>query len=264
VNSTATKDADRIEIIPAPIRVGSPLDLVGARGDPRIPIAPWAVDPRARSLRELLLRLFPRSIVSLRLRRRERPTVLLTFDDGPHPVVTRRVLECLERHGARALFFIVGRHVRSAPGVVQEIVARGHLLGNHSYLHHNRRFIEERPPFRFYLSDARRCQNTLLEQAGRAPRLFRPPGGKVTPTTLLVPLLLGMRGVHWSIDSNDWHFRTPGEVQAGVQALLARIAPRDIVLLHDNRPTIIDLLEGLLPALAERGFDLWSGIEDLN
>jgi peptidoglycan/xylan/chitin deacetylase (PgdA/CDA1 family) len=218
---------------------------------------------RSRSLRELVLRSFPRRLLTVRLKHTTRPTVLLTFDDGPNPRTTPAVLDCLERYRARAIFFVVGRFVRAAPGLVREILKRGHLVGNHTHLHHNRRHVERSPSFRFYWKDARRCQEMVLAATGMEPRLFRPPGGRITPATLLVPLVLGMRCVQWSLDSNDWRFRTSDEVRTGAKALLARVASRDIVLLHDNRPTAVELLETLLPVLTARGFDLASGVDAL-
>jgi peptidoglycan/xylan/chitin deacetylase (PgdA/CDA1 family) len=220
--------------------------------------------PRQSAYRHLLRAAIPRRVLIDRLPPTPKRTVLLTFDDGPDPRLTLKVLDMLGEHGARALFFVVGRRVLTAPWLLRRIVEAGHLIGNHSHLHHNRRYVIRAPAFCLYLRDARRCQRVIREHLGLTPCFFRPPGGRLTLTTLLVPFVLGLRCVRWSIDSNDWRFRTTAEATAGAAAVLDRVAPRDIVLMHDDKGTIIPLLEILLPGLRERGFDLSSGLDAIS
>jgi peptidoglycan/xylan/chitin deacetylase (PgdA/CDA1 family) len=192
-------------------------------------------------------------------------SVLLTFDDGPHSAVTPAVLERLQRHGATAVFFVIGRRVKRAAHVLPQIRAGGHLIGNHSYLHRARFVLADAPAPRFweYYRDLRRCQAVVDKCAGLRPRLFRPPGGRLTPVTLLVPKLLGLRCVTWSREAGDWRFRTAQEARAGAAVLAATVEPGDVVLLHDDNPCVLDLLDELLPALVARHFNLTSAIDRL-
>jgi peptidoglycan/xylan/chitin deacetylase (PgdA/CDA1 family) len=214
------------------------------------------------SVRLAIKALLPRTLVVQRLDRRAANTVLLTFDDGPHRDVTPAVLERLELFGAKAVFFVVGHRIKKAPGILEQIRKRGHLIGNHSHLHRRSYVLQTQSPigFRFFYRDAQRCQDVIERNSGGRPKLFRPPGGRLTPTTVLVPQLLGLRCLTWSVDVGDWQFRSASEAHAGAEELLRRIAAGDIVLLHDDNRYVLDLLDTLLPGLSERQYDLATGI----
>jgi len=212
-------------------------------------------------LRALLKAMLPRALVTTRLRGGGR-SVLLTFDDGPHAEVTPAVLDRLDRYRARAVFFLIGRRIKRAPHIPAQIRERGHVLGNHSHLHRDRYVLPERgsPRFCEYYRDSQRCQAAIERHAGERPALFRPPGGRLTPVTVLVPKLLKLRCVTWSRESSDWRFRSPAEARDGGTALAAAVTPGDIVLLHDDNPCVLDVLDVLLPELVRRDLDLASGI----
>lgn len=214
------------------------------------------------SVRTRLGRMIPRALLIRKLHPRAGRRVLLTFDDGPHPQVTPAVLDRLDAYGAKAVFFVVGRRIKHAPDLVREIHRRGHVIGNHSYLHRLSDVLPSRPRPRLvtYYADARRCQAAVAQQTQMAPTLFRPPGGRVTWTTLAVPRVLGMRCVKWSQDVEDWRFSSSSDGRAGALELLRTIAAGDIVLLHDNNPIVLDLLDLLLPGLCERQYDLSQGV----
>jgi peptidoglycan/xylan/chitin deacetylase (PgdA/CDA1 family) len=215
------------------------------------------------TLRSRVKSLIPRSVAIQRLRWSPQPTILLTFDDGPHPEVTPRVLDRLERHGARAVFFVIGRRARRAPHVLEQIRSAGHLIGNHSHLHRDGYVLTTAAQTSWvgYYKDCGRCQSIVARTAGVSPRLFRPPGGRLTAATLVTPRLLGMRSVLWTREVADWAFRRSDEAEAGASRLLRTIAPQDIVLLHDDNRHVLELLDRILPALQDRGFDLASGVD---
>jgi peptidoglycan/xylan/chitin deacetylase (PgdA/CDA1 family) len=208
--------------------------------------------------------LLPRHLVVQRLRSRA-PGVLLTFDDGPHREVTPGVLERLDSYHAKAVFFVIGQRIQDAPQVLEQVRAGGHLVGNHSFLHedHYVRAGERRVKCAEYYQDIKRCQTVIRRYTGQQPFLFRPPGGRLTPVTLLVPTVLGLRCVTWSQETGDWRFRSAREARLGAVALANAINPRDILLLHDDNPYVLDLLDSLLPKLAQRRMDLASGVEYL-
>jgi peptidoglycan/xylan/chitin deacetylase (PgdA/CDA1 family) len=190
---------------------------------------------------------------------RDRRSLLLTFDDGPDRDVTPAVLERLQAYDARAVFFVVGRRAASAPDLVAAIHEGGHRVGNHTYSHRN----DGNPWFLAYLNDVRRCQHAISHAIGAGPVLFRPPRGHLSPTTLMVPSLLGLRVVNWSLNVRDWACRSREEALEAARELDRRVQPGDIVLLHDDNRYLLDLLDYLLPSLRDRGFDLRNAAERL-
>jgi peptidoglycan/xylan/chitin deacetylase (PgdA/CDA1 family) len=168
----------------------------------------------------------------------------LTFDDGPDPEVTPRVLDLLERYRARGTFFVVGERAARYRGLVDQIVARGHALGNHSFSHH--RF--EHLSLTRQLDEVQRTEDLLAKlERSDVPHPFRPPHGRASLRLLLT---LGWRGydtVFWSIDSKDYAHDAARSI-----SLLKRHArvDGDIVLMHDDHPTVLPTLGDLLPRWA--------------
>lgn len=185
--------------------------------------------------------------------------MLLTFDDGPTPDVTPEVLDRLAGAGARALFFVVGKRLAAAPGLLRRVVEAGHAVGNHSWHHDTARF----PAPGRYLRDMVRCSDDIERACGVRPVCFRAPEGRLHPASWLGPGRLGLRHVLWSLDSMDWTVRDAAAAREAGGATAAAARDGDIVLLHEYSRTTLDLLDVLLPALAARGFDLSTGLESL-
>ena len=199
--------------------------------------------------------LLPRGLVVRNLKPEARNSVLLTFDDGPDANVTPAVLERLRRGRAKAVFFVVGKRIGDAPEVLAMIHKEGHLIGNHSFIHSN----GSQPWFVAYYQDILRCQRLIAKTAGVRPQLFRPPLGRLSPTTLIAPRLAGLRTVNWSLDSHDWQCRTIEQAQQAAHDVCAKIREGDILLMHDDHPFMLDILDVLLSRCA--GFDLNRGID---
>jgi peptidoglycan/xylan/chitin deacetylase (PgdA/CDA1 family) len=185
--------------------------------------------------------------------------VLLTFDDGPHPEITPRVLNLLEKYGARAIFFIVGQRILKAPYLLKRIQEQGHLIGNHTYIHSK----DRQPWFLAYLLDLLHCQATIVKYTEYRPKLFRPASGRISPTSLLIPRILGMKMINWSLEANDWRCRTSHQAQQVAVRLIHRLTYGDIVLLHDDNPHVLEILDIILPLMQSRKYDLFSGIDFL-
>jgi len=184
-----------------------------------------------------------------------RGEIALTFDDGPDPEVTPKVLDLLDGANARATFFCIAERAAHHPELVREIARRGHAVENHSRGH--------LPTFPMLgLGGIRReisaAQHALSEITGRAPRFFRPPAGLRNP--LLDPVLhdMGLRLVSWTRRGFDTRRADP----ARVGELLARgLAGGDILLLHDGHcartaagiPVVLEVLPRLLDEARGRG-----------
>lgn len=154
-------------------------------------------------------------------------TLALTFDDGPNPAVTPALLNLLERHDARATFFLMGRHVRAFPELTREIAARGHAIGNHTETHPNLIFMSAEK----LQDELSRCHEAIESVAGYRPRWVRPPFGFRGPVLSGVVRRLGYSGVAmWSRLARDWRPQAAGPVIRR----LRRASGGDIVLLHDG------------------------------
>lgn len=187
------------------------------------------------------------------------PAVLLTFDDGPSPEVTEAVLERLAHHGARAVFCLVGRRVDKAPRLVRDLVAAGHVPANHSHEHR----MAAWPSLGAYQDDLDRCSAAIESAAGVSPRAFRAPGGRIHPASLLAPRRRRLPHLHWSLDPRDYACTSHEHAAAVGEDLARTVRPRDIILLHDDHPHVLPLLDVLLPRLAGAGFDLAGGVAQL-
>jgi peptidoglycan/xylan/chitin deacetylase (PgdA/CDA1 family) len=172
--------------------------------------------------------------------------VSLTFDDGPHPELTPRVLALLERYQVTASFFCVGEKARAHPELVREIARRGHSVENHTYRHSHAFAL-------FSVSLLRRevesAQAIVAAITGRAPQFFRAPVGFRSPLLALVLARIGLRYVSWTRRGFDTAKADPARVLA---RLTRGLAPGDVLLLHDNLPGSLTILPELLEQLAAR------------
>lgn len=178
----------------------------------------------------------------------------LTFDDGPHPIHTRAVLDLLERRGHRATFFVIGARAAGAPELLDEIVRRGHRLANHSYAHsHATPFF----PVARLAEDLTRAQTLLTRPGAAAPRFFRAPVGILSPRVVKAARRVGLELIGWTASARDGVARTT--VDAAAARLCAAIAPGAILVLHDavergeREPIARAVLERVLDALDARG-----------
>jgi peptidoglycan/xylan/chitin deacetylase (PgdA/CDA1 family) len=175
--------------------------------------------------------------------------VALTFDDGPHPVQSRVIMELLEQHGCPSSFFLTGSKIAAHENIIREMAARGHTLGNHSFSHSSRFPLMAPKRIAAEIKET----NRLLEQAGGHPvRFFRPPFGVTNPR-----IHRGLQGqelvvVGWSIRSYDTCKGSPEKV---VARIMERVRGGDIILLHETSDHIAEILELLLPQLRNKGLE---------
>lgn len=178
----------------------------------------------------------------------EYQTTLLTFDDGPHPDITPRVLDLLDQYDTKAIFFIVGNRIAKAPQMLREVTDRGHQIGNHSYSH----WLGSPPGYTEYLADLRKCQHKIEQLTGVACTMFRPPLGQISASSLLAARRLNLTYMLWSIDSGDWKIRDDNTATARGRTIAGALKPDDIALMHDDNPHTPKLLNALLEERTNR------------
>ena len=176
--------------------------------------------------------------------------VYLTFDDGPTPAWTPRVLELLARYRAQATFFVLGRSAVAHPELVRQQVAAGHGIGNHTWSHRRLTGLTGEQ----LAAEVGRTSAAIQRATGTPVRCLRPPYARVDAATASRVRALGLRLVLWDIDTNDWLRPGAGVIAARV---LGRVRPGDVILFHDgggDRTQTVAALEQVLATLSARGF----------
>lgn len=171
-----------------------------------------------------------------------RHDVFLTFDDGPHPDYTPRLLDVLGELGIKATFFVIGREAARNPQIVRRMAAEGHAVGGHTWFHptNGDRSI------RAFAHEVVRTNDLLASITGTPVRLFRPPLGKPTVRQMLVLWRLKQTVVLWNVDPKDYQCDTADDVSARLPHHGLRGG--DILLLHDVFP----FAAAIVPAIADR------------
>ncbi len=182
--------------------------------------------------------------------RTEERVVALTFDDGPHPRYTPRLLEVLARHDVKATFFMVGINVERYPSAAHAVADAGHEIGNHT-MHHARLSGRDEEAIR---DEVEACERLILDTTKVKPVLFRAPEGARGKTIYTVLDSMGYRQILWNLDTLDWQGRSSAAITA---AVTKGIRGGDIILCHDYVSGELksdEALERLIPALKARGY----------
>ena len=174
-----------------------------------------------------------------------RPRVALTFDDGPHPVYTKKLLDGLKSRGIHATFFVVGENISGNEELIRRMADDGHVIGNHTYDHVKLSGI----------ADAKACEEVqktdalVRELTGSGTEFVRPPFGswqkKLECEMEMIPVL-------WDVDPLDWTTKNTGTV---VQRVLRDVEPGDIVLLHDFYESSVDAALQIADELLAQGYE---------
>jgi len=188
--------------------------------------------------------------------------VLLTFDDGPHPVYTREILAILEHYRVKAIFFQLGQNLGTVTDghaeltknedIEREILAAGHALGNHSFSHPFLPKLEQ-AGVEQEIDKTQALLNLVIPQDGQRTHMFRAPYGARNSMILGEVGERGLRSVLWNIDSLDWSDPVPESI---VHRILLELdtAGRGIILMHDIHPKTVLALPMLLDELIKRGY----------
>jgi peptidoglycan/xylan/chitin deacetylase (PgdA/CDA1 family) len=171
----------------------------------------------------------------------------LTYDDGPNPSSTTALLNALKAGGAKATFFIWGQHAQQYPNLLQQEVASGMWIGNHTWTHPHMTQIGEPNAY----NEIAQTQNLLQQLTGQRPTLFRPPYGETDAQVQNDERSLGITAeVLWNVDSQDWNGASTAQI---VQAA-STMRNGSIILMHDGGyQTTIQAVPQILSGLASRG-----------
>jgi peptidoglycan/xylan/chitin deacetylase (PgdA/CDA1 family) len=179
--------------------------------------------------------------------------VVLTFDDGPDPTSTPRVLDVLEAAKAKATFFVIGKKAEAHPELVREILRRGHEIGVHSF-EHDRLFSLRGA--RRVKADLERAVAVLTKITGTRPTLFRPPIGHTNPTIARVVDALDLTVIGWSVSARDG--RANASEANVLRRILTNVDDGSIILMHDaaergdHTPIAPDILPKILAELDDK------------
>jgi len=178
----------------------------------------------------------------------ERRWICLTFDDGPHPNTTPRLLSILRRENIRATFFVVGMMGELFPELLREEAAEGHAVGNHTYHHVNLTKI----PLPYVATEIAACDRVLRKILGGHGHLFRPPGGDYDDRIVQIASALGYTTVLWTDDPGD--YAHPGSLVLQLR-FYGRLSNGGIILLHDGVEETVRMLPSLIEALKRKGYE---------
>lgn len=171
--------------------------------------------------------------------------IALTFDDGPHGIYTKKLLDGLREREVRATFFLVGKYVEESPELVRQMVEDGHLIGNHTYNH-----VELSK-----LSDLKACRElkqtneAIFKAAGIVPEYIRPPFGAWRDS---LDDCVEMTTVFWNIDPLDWKIQNKTSV---VNRVMKYAEPDKIILLHDIFSSSVEAALEIVDKLKSEGYE---------
>lgn len=182
------------------------------------------------------------------------PYIAMTFDDGPHPTLTPKLLDMLKERHIHVTFFVLGQLVKEHPEIVQRAVAEGHEIGNHSWDH---KALNKLGPdgLQHEIVDT---SAAVKEATGKSPAILRPPYGATSPRlSHAIEKDFGMKVILWSVDPDDW--KDPGASVVESRILngwkeSAGTKPGAIILSHDIHKGTVEAMPATLDALIAKGY----------
>jgi|LSQX01.1.fsa_nt_gb peptidoglycan/xylan/chitin deacetylase (PgdA/CDA1 family) len=186
--------------------------------------------------------------------------IALTFDDGPSPKNTVKILNILKENDCKATFFVIGTNAQAHPELLKQAVEIGCEIGTHSYAHENYKKMS----YREIKSDMAKMKKVIFDATGIEPVLFRVPFGAFDKK---VKAAAGMPLIQWSIDTNDWRYktttnekRTKAQIERDKQIIIDSVLKNakdgDIILMHDVYSMSANSCAEIIPKLKEMGFKL--------
>ncbi len=176
--------------------------------------------------------------------------IALTFDDGPHPSITPRILDILKKYDVKATFFAIGKNIETYPEPLIRAASEGHEIGNHTYSHltgqhTNKETLEK---------ELLKTDELIKKLTGKRPVLYRPPTGYCNLTTVKSAADLNYKIIIWTVDTLDWAHTSAEKIADNI---ISNIKNGSIVLMHDynTKPYYtVEALEIVLPKLQDMGY----------
>lgn len=178
---------------------------------------------------------------------KKRPMIALTFDDGPHPINTLRILEALKKYNASATFFMLGNRVNANPDIPSQIIAQGSEIGTHSMSHPNLVKLDD-SEIEMQIGTSSKIIN---QKAGKKIQLLRPPYGSYNDVVKQKAKEYGLAIILWNVDTEDWKSRNADKI---VEHVLTHVKDGDIILMHDIYDTSAEAAERILGELTKQGY----------
>jgi peptidoglycan/xylan/chitin deacetylase (PgdA/CDA1 family) len=176
------------------------------------------------------------------------PYIALTFDDGPNPTLTPKLLDLLAARHLKATFFVVGQNAADHPDILKRAVREGHEIGNHSWSHPNLGRMSDEAVRR----ELQKTDDAITAAIGKRPTLLRPPYGSITARQKKwIHEEFGYRIIIWDVDPLDWKRPGPSVVTARI---LKETHPGSIVLSHDIHAPTIEAMPATFDQLMKKGF----------
>lgn len=219
--------------------VGIQVNLTKPIGDVSSFTLPWA---------EFAYYLNPKYVSTQYFPKKETKQVALTFDDGPSPETTERLLDILKEENVKATFFVLGNAAQANPSILEKIISEGHIIGNHSYDHAK---LTQLSP-EAIKKEMQDTDKIVYQTTGQLPKYIRPPYGAMKESiakTLNQPL------IHWNIDTEDWKKGSPEDI---VGAVNENLENGSVILLHDIHKTSVDSVQPLIQSLKKQGYTFTS------
>ncbi|MDQ6861236.1 MAG: polysaccharide deacetylase family protein [Verrucomicrobiota bacterium] len=178
----------------------------------------------------------------------EGPFVAMTFDDGPNPTLTPKLLDLLAAHHMKATFFVVGQNAADHPEILKRAVREGHEIANHSWSHPNLGKMSDDAVRR----ELQKTDDAIFAAIGTRPTLMRPPYGSITAhQKTWINEQFGYRIIIWDVDPLDWKRPGPSVV---TRRIVSETKPGSIILAHDIHPPTIEAMPATFDELQEKGF----------
>ena len=227
----------------------SPPKKAAARTSSGPAYVPPKVSSTPRNVAPRLPYQFPASIgVSHSKGDTSQPYIAMTFDDGPHPTNTPRLLDMLRARNIKATFYVIGENVERYPALTRRIVAEGHELGNHTWTHANLKKLSDQGVRR----ELDRTKATIIKVTGVQPRTMRPPYGALLQRQReMIFREYGYPTILWAVDPQDWKRPGPSVVTSRI---LNATRNGSIVLAHDLHAPTIDAMPATFDGLLRKGF----------
>jgi peptidoglycan-N-acetylglucosamine deacetylase len=178
--------------------------------------------------------------------------VALTFDDGPHSVYTKELLDGLKKRDVVASFFVLGEHIEGNEELILRMKEEGHLIGNHTFSHVKLDTLNDTAA----CDEVKRTCEAIESITGEPVEYIRPPYGAYNDE---LECMINLNKVLWSVDPQDWNTT---DIDSIVNHVVKNVKDRDIILLHDIYPSSVAAALRIVDELKARGY-IFVTVEDI-